>query len=514
MLRRGVAIRPILTLACLVAGVIGSRVSPAQVSLESEPIQYFSAPVSDRAARLQQRLEAGELSLAYDPRLGYLPAMLQALEIEPDSQSLVFSKTSFQQRLIAPETPRTIYFSDDAYVGWVRGGDVVEISAVDPQLGAVFYTLDQKRADSPRLERRTHECLQCHASTLTRGVPGHLVRSVFPDPSGYPILKHGSFVTTHESPLAERWGGWYVTGTHGSQRHLGNATMPRDAPAEQFDREAGANVTDLTGRLDTTRYLAPDSDLVALLVLEHQTHLHNLITNANYQDAAGIARRAHHERDAGRTDGTHSPTTLRRISTAGELVVAGLLFCGEPKLAAPLRGTSHFTQSFAAHGPRDRQGRSLRDFDLEQRLFQHPCSYLIYSEAFDGLPDLVKQFVFKRLDEILSGPGNDAKYSHLPAESRQAIREILLETKPDFAAPVGRMTARPQPRTIQEGVGAARAAIRNPDEIRIGLTCLATERTMARKHGTVRYDCHGKQCPKRAAETRVRRHGKEHDPEL
>ena len=146
--------------------------------METEPIQYFSAPVSDRAARLQQRLDAGELSLAYDARLGYLPAVLEALEIEPDTQTLVFSKTSFQQRLIAPVTP-PIYFRDDAYVGWVRGGDVVEISTVDPQLGAVFYTLDQKRADSPRLERRTHECLQCHASTLTRGVPGHLVRSVF-----------------------------------------------------------------------------------------------------------------------------------------------------------------------------------------------------------------------------------------------------------------------------------------------------------------------------------------------
>jgi hypothetical protein len=188
---------------------------------EDEAIGYYAPPKEDPVAQLQQRLDRGEVLLEYAPPGGYLLSVLKQLQIPVSSQVLVFSKTSFQQHRIAPETPRALYFNDSAYVGWVQGGDVVEVSAVDPERGGMFYSLDQRKSTKPKFIRR-EECLQCHASPKTLGVPGHLVRSVFPNWEGFPQLQAGSFLTDHSSPLKERWGGWYVTGTHGAQRHLGN----------------------------------------------------------------------------------------------------------------------------------------------------------------------------------------------------------------------------------------------------------------------------------------------------
>ena len=182
-----------------------------------------------------------------------------------------------------------MYFNDDVYVGWVQNGDVVEISAADPQLGAVFYTLRQEQAERPKIVRDRGQCIVCHASSRTSGVPGHLVRSVYADKSGQPFFGSGTFTTDHRSPFKERWGGWYVTGTHGKQRHMGNViSTDRDRP-EDLDMEAGANITDLSDHVNTSPYLSPHSDIVALMVLEHQSRMHNLITRANFE-----AKSAHH----------------------------------------------------------------------------------------------------------------------------------------------------------------------------------------------------------------------------
>ncbi len=98
-------------------------------------------------------------------------------------------------------------------------------------------------------------------------------------------------------------------------------------------------------------------------------------------------------------------------------------------LTAPLRGTTRFAQDFAQRGVRDRAGRSLRDFDLTQRLFKHPASFLVYSEAFDALPRMARRAVYARLADILEG----REPSDLSAAERQAVTEILRETKPEFA---------------------------------------------------------------------------------
>src|SRR5688572_27348129 len=233
----------------------------APFEYDQDPIDYTTAAVSDPVAVLQRRIERGEVRLAYDERTGYLKALLEELKVPVSSQVLVFSKTSFQRNRISPKTPRALYFNDDVYVGYCYGGDVLEISSTDPTQGAIFYTVAQKAGNDAKFLRQTHACLQCHdSSSMTGGVPGHVVRSVFTDSSGQPLLSAGTFRTTQESPLKERWGGWYVTGTHGKQVHLGNGFLEDEEHPEKFDTAAGANVTSLADRFEASDELSGHSD--------------------------------------------------------------------------------------------------------------------------------------------------------------------------------------------------------------------------------------------------------------
>ena len=407
----------------------------AQFSIDEAPINYNKAKVDDPVSRLQARLDSGKAKLVYDEAHGYLKSVLKNLGVDPSSQALVYSKTSFQLRRISPTTPRSVYFTDDAYVGWVQGGDVVELSAVDPKQGAIFYALPQRKVEKPRFARHTHQCTQCHSSTLTRGVPGHVVRSVFSAPDGQPILRAGTYITDHSSPLKERWGGWYVTGTHGEQRHMGNLLVRRGDDPHQLDTSKGANVTDLGKLIDTSPYLTPHSDIVALMVMEHQTQMHNLITRASYEGRLTLRDENVMNKMLERGKNYRSATTRRRFASSGDRLLKYMLLVDETKLTSPIKGTLKFTERFAARGPRDRKGRSLRDFDLTRRLFKYPCSYLIYSEAFDALPAPVKSHVYRRLFDVLHGRDKSKDFVHLSPVDRKAILEILRDTKkglPDY----------------------------------------------------------------------------------
>lgn len=406
----------------------------AQLDYERQPISYSESEASDRVHQLAQSLQAGDTKLNWDADRGYLESLLRELKTAVSSQTLVFSKTSLQVGRISPSTPRAIYFSDDVYVGWVQGGDMIELSAADPSLGGTFYTLSQQRSDIPVLKRETSRCLQCHGSTHTRRIPGHIVRSVFSDKTGLPVYRLGTHRSDDKSPFEERFGGWYVTGTHGDQRHMGNVWLENAEESETLNVDAGANLTDLSKYLNAAAYLSPHSDIVALMVLQHQVHVHNVLTAANHsarltaRDAVVMNRAL--ERDAD----FESESTQRRYASAAEKVVKAILFCGEHKLTHGINGTSTFRKEFEALGPFDDVGRSLRQFDLQHRLFKYPCSFLIYSDAFRGLPTRIHREVRKRLEEILSGTDRSEEFSHLTAEDRAAVRSILAVTLPNDAA--------------------------------------------------------------------------------
>jgi len=401
---------------------------------EQPPIEYSRRTPNDCVSRLQARLETGEQQLEFHERLGYLPAVLQALGTPIESQMLVYSQTSLQRQRISPRRPRAVYFSDEAYVGFCQSGKVLEVAAVDPQLGAVFYTIDQEQAERPQFIRQTDSCLVCHSSSRTDGVPGLLVRSLFVDQSGQPILSEGSYTVDHRTPLEQRWGGWYVTGTHGAQVHLGNLVLPDGKAPRPIENQAGQNVTDLSDRFHVDDYLSPHSDIVALMVLEHQVLVSNRITQAGFVTRQALHYEAEMNRALGEPLGNRLESTTRRIQHAGNALVNALLLVDEARLTAPVQGTSGFAQKFASAGPRDRLGRSLRDLDLTSRLFKHPCSYLIYSKAFTELPPEMKDYVWQRLWQVLTDDGKAEKFAHLSASDRRAILDILRDTVADLPA--------------------------------------------------------------------------------
>lgn len=408
----------------------------AGVDYDQPPISYSSAPVDDPVARLALRLTRGEAHLAWDADHGWLPSLLSELRIPVSSQVLVFSKTSLQRSLIAPDTPRALYFNDEVYVGTVQGGAVLEIAATDPRQGTVFYVLPQKRGATSTLSRQTHECLQCHDSTsFTGGVPGLVMRSVYPDAGGQPIFTAGGFVTDHRTRWEDRWGGWYVTGTYGTMRHLGNQVFADGLDPAHVDRGPGANLTALTGHFAEDAYLGGGrSDVVALMVLGHQVQMHNLLTRASYDTRLALRDAEVMNQALGRPHSERSESVQRRIASAAEALLRHLLFVGEPRLGGPVVGDPAYVRDFTAHGPRDGQGRSLRDLDLGRRLLRHPCSWLINSEAFDALPTEVRDVTLERLRQVLTGEDQTPDFAHLDAADRRAIGELLVATKAGLPA--------------------------------------------------------------------------------
>ncbi len=283
------ALRVNVLLVLILGGALRGRALAAD-DFEREPINYSATIPQNVVSRLKTEFDLGRAHFDFDERCGYLRSLLRALHVPESSQMLVFSKTSFQRQRISLKTPRSLYFNDEVYVGYCADGDVVEISAVDPKLGAVFYTLDQEHLERPRIARQADSCLLCHANSQTSGVPGFVLRSVYVDSAGYPVLGSSAFETDQTSPLKNRWGGWYVTGTAGKQRHLGNLITPAHQTPEELDNSAGLNVTSLAGRLNRSKYLTDSSDIIALMVLEHQTRAHNLIAAANFETRLPSAR--------------------------------------------------------------------------------------------------------------------------------------------------------------------------------------------------------------------------------
>ncbi len=386
------------------------------IPLDHPAIQYGSVSAEDPVAKLGKQLEAGTVKLDYSAKDGYLPSLLKHLGINPDSQMLVFSKTSFQAPKISPKRPRALYFNDSAAVGFVPDGDVLELISIDPRQGVMFYTLDRDKTDKPSFLRRNDQCVSCHLIPNTLNVPGLMVTSVIPSSDGSPRFPGAAVVVDSRTPLDERWGGWYVTGTSGSLVHRGNAIAPHPDQPSVLDTVGKQNLASLAGRVDTSGYLEGSSDLIALMTLEHQTRIVNLLTRLGWETRIAIQ------------EGKLEESRERLDFVVGE-VVSYMLFANEARILEPIAGVSTFAETFPERGPRDKQGRSLRDFDLKTRLFRHPLSYMIYSPVFDALPEIAKRQVYRRIYDVLTGNDASAEFKRLTTEDRREILEIVRETK-------------------------------------------------------------------------------------
>src|SRR5262245_6472628 len=409
--------RRIFLIACLVwatsfIALSGQQRPHPALIRNHQAIAYASAPVSDPVAQLNAKLASGEVKLVSNGPSGYLQSLLTALDVPVSSQVLVFSKTSFQAPRIGPGNPRAIFYNDTVAVGWVRTGPVLELVAQDPKQGAIFYTLSQEPGGTPHIERND-TCTMCHVADATRNVPGLLVGSVFPSVDGT-TMYGPAYTTDHRSPFEIRYGGWYVTGTHHAERHMGNAVATNPTNLDAMITPSTVHVTNLDGRFNMDGYLSPYSDIVALVVLEHQVQTLNLITRVGWEARVGA--------DAGRP-----------LDQAAAELVDYMLFVDEHPLPGPIGGPTTFASSFSARGPRDHQGRSLRDLDLQPRLPHYRRDYLIYSEPFDALPQTAKAAVYERLWEVLSGKETGKRYAAaLSSADRTAIIEILRDTKKDL----------------------------------------------------------------------------------
>jgi hypothetical protein len=372
--KRSVLLVPVLLLAANY---------PANLPLDHPAIQYFQSPLDNAVTRLTNQMPSD------------LPSLLDRLHINPDSQLLVFSKTSFQADKISPRNPRAIYFNDDVAVGWVRGSPSMEVAAFDAHEGTVFYTFTAEKGFT-----RQQVCLRCHQGPATLGVPGIFVGSVYPNSAGQASAA-AAIITDHRTAFADRWGGWYVNAAHGEQPDRANAVAPDPAEPAALEK--------LTAKFNPAGYLNPVSDIVALMTFEHQTQMTNLITRLGWEARIGA------DSDTGAPD--------------IEPIVAYMLFAGEAPLREPMEGVGAFTRTFPERGPRDRRGRSLRDFDLKTRLFRYPLSYMIYSAAFDALPDAVRERIYRRLYGILTGQDRTPAFAGLSEQDRRGISEILRDTK-------------------------------------------------------------------------------------
>jgi hypothetical protein len=399
------------------AAVLAQRTDAFVASRDHPAIEYSKGPVTDRVADLNRKIRDGGIRLKLDGPSGYLRSTLEALKVPVESQVVLFSQNSSQGDLISMKNPRALFFNDAVSVGFVRGGTVLEVAADDPRQGVIFYTLDQTAADVPQF-KRNDGCLACHLSWTTLGVPGLFVLSMLTLPEDKNAYASG-FASDQRTSFDSRWGGWYVTGSLGSIRHMGNKPVSTGSTPDSAKPEA-RELRSLDGRFDTTAYLSPYSDVAALMVLEHQTHMTNLITRLGWE-----ARLAASESRTQR-----SP----RVEEAAADLVDYALFVYEELLPGKIRGSSGFAEKFAALGPADRKGRSLRQLDLDRRLMRYPCSYMIYSEAFNALPAGVKDLVYHRMWQVLSGQDKNARYARLLLADRQAIVDILRETKKDLPA--------------------------------------------------------------------------------
>jgi hypothetical protein len=424
----------ILTFGCALA--VGGLLAAARPSVSAPLVRSPSAADSSRdpMARLHADIAAGRRTLAWDSARGYLPSLLQALDVPVSSQVLVFSRTSLQTDRIAPWTPRAIYFNDDVYVGFVQESPILEIAAVNPTSGGVFYTLPQTPRDKATANRESMTCLMCHQSrSATGGVPGFMVLSTLADRMGYPMTGVHEGTTTDATPHKQRYGGWYVTGQVGANGHAANRyadklnheVADKAAYRAAFADAPTAEKLNFAQVFDTAAYLTGQSDVVALMVLTHQTVVHNRIT-AVHEAAREAAMSAV-------STGGSADTVTPRLRGAVENLARAMLFIGEAPLSAKVQGTSTFAADFTRRGPFDKKGRTLRAFDLEKRLFRYPMSFLVYSESFDALPAAAKREVYARLWTLLLGrdPLPDVQ---IAAADRAAITEILSATKPDFAA--------------------------------------------------------------------------------
>lgn len=407
------------------ASVAGGQEAPPTdeeyhfTDLESPAHDYWKRPLKDRFTGMMKDFAEGRVALDTSSEKAYVESVLKVLEIPATSQMLLFSTTSLQLRLISPRNPRALFFNEDLYLGWMPGGKI-EIVSIDPEIGGIFYIFDIQLDGRPPVPERSARCMNCHANEDTRHVPGIVIKSVIPGPTGGSIDSYRREDTGHHIPFSDRFGGWHLTGAETMEKHWGNLVgRLQNGETLTTPLEPGQN-------FDWNKYPVATSDVLPQLIHEHQAGFVNRVLEAGYR-----ARYYLHE---GRGQ-LRDPKHIETLKQQADMLVRYLLFADEaafPEKGLP--GERPYAADFLASKRPDKKGRSLRDLNLKDRMFEYRCSYMIYTDVFQSLPAVFKNHVYRRLGEALNPATGGRDYAYLSNAERTAIREILRETIPDLPA--------------------------------------------------------------------------------
>ncbi|MGD9904580.1 MAG: hypothetical protein AB7U83_14035 [Vicinamibacterales bacterium] len=433
--RTGLAISAALLATAIATRAAGQAPVPFPGLLDEHPaIDYARRPTTDPVARLNAALRDGSTTLTHEPGLGYLRAVLAALEVPAESQVLVFSKSGIQRAFTGPDNPRALYFNPRVAVGYIAGAPALEFAAHDPQQGTVFYTLDQGATATPAFVRGS-TCLTCHVSASTLDVPGPIDRSNRVGPDGGLLQRAGPSITVdHRTPHTERWGGWFVTSSIATPPyqvlgHLGNLTVTDYRGGDDATIVSNHALIRWLERGPSRRdYLSEVSDLSSLLVFDHQMHAVNLLTRLNWDWRVAVAEQRADVDDAA-------------IGARLDEVADYFVFVDEAAPVVEVTPRPGWAERVRAFAPSDPRGRSLADLDLTTRLMRYPVSYMVYTEAFDALPAPVKDAVYRRIFARLAGTDRSPRLAHLRTPEARAAAEILRATKTDLPADLRRSPA-------------------------------------------------------------------------
>lgn len=378
--------------------------------------EYHTRELDDPFTRLIADFESGKRELDNGSGKAFIASLLEHLDVPASSQLLVFSRTSLQTRKISGSNPRALYFNENVYVGYIPGGKI-EIISLDPELGGIFYIFDKPKSGELPVIERSGRCMNCHAVADTRRVPGLSMRSVIPGSNWGKLVSFRDKQIGHQVPLSERFGGWHVTGDPGVSDHKGNLR------GEKVGGKVVTEVIEPGTLFDWSAYPVETSDILPHLLLEHQSGFMNLVLEATYR-----ARTYQH---IGK--GTIKPEHAAVLHGLADELVRYLLFADEAKFpAGGIRVDPRYREDFLADRKEASSGISLKDLDLETRLFQHRCSYLIYSDVFRATSDLFRQRVYQVLGEAISTEDPDPDFAYLSVAEKEAIRGILRETLSDL----------------------------------------------------------------------------------
>lgn len=428
------------SLLCALALASGSL--SAQVSFndyDQPPHNYYDGEPQDPASVLKRQIASGEKQPDLSSQIDYFRWLIQELSVPAESQTVVFSKTGLQRKVVSPHNSRALYFNDQTFITFIPGG-MTEIASYDPLRGPIFYILEGSETSPPapavRFNKRESCLVGCHAGSATNYLPGLLARSLYVDAMGNPMNVDAAGIVVnaislhenmaHTMPIKERWGGWFVTGSPANADHIGNILFqvrggpPSPAPA-----------------LAAQEKLLPhgsSSDVLPLLVQDHQIGLLNQLYEVFYRWRTRLHLDNEKRKAAGQPE-------LAQLDAAGveylgehlEKLAGLFLFSGEAPLpAGGIKGDPAFITAFSRGKKTDGQGRSLRDLELKSHLLRHRCSHMIHSPQFEGMPAAFRSLVLGRICEVLKSPATTAGYEHLQEAERQAIHEILLATIPQY----------------------------------------------------------------------------------